>query len=207
MAPNIYTRVVDAISEWLGVFAELLILSAVAIGFYNVVARYLAKYGEPLSIFINEYTGLSLQPDMLNRLSSNVFIELQWYLFSLVFFLGFSYILKNGINVRVDFLYTNFTAKRKALIDIVGHVLFLIPFCVISTWISISPVRRSWAQWEMSPDPGGLPRAPLKAMLIFSFGLLVLQAIAEVMKLWAVYRGNADPSIAGLDADAPIRIE
>lgn len=207
MAPNMYTRAVDALSEWLGIFAELLILAAVAIGFYNVIGRYMAKYGEALSIFINQYTGLELQPDMLNRLSSNVFIELQWYLFSMVFFLGFSYILKNGINVRVDFLYTNFTAKRKALIDIVGHILFLIPFCLMSTWISISPVIRSWTQWEMSPDPGGLPRAPLKAMLILSFGLLTLQAIAEVMKLWAVYRGHADPSIAGLDSDTPLRIE
>lgn len=196
MAPNRFTRTVDAISEWLGIFAELLIIATVAIGFYNVVAR-----------FIGRFIGM--------QLSSNVFIELQWYLFSIVFFLGFAYILKNGINVRVDFLYTNFSVKRKALIDLIGHTLFLIPFCVIGIWVSYSPVLRSWGRlpngtwgaWEVSADPGGLPRAPLKTVIIIAFTLLLLQTISEVMKLWAVYKGKADPSIAGLDAEAPIRIE
>lgn len=196
MAPNRFTNTVDAISEWLGIFAELLIIATVAIGFYNVVARYIGR-------FIGQ------------QLSSNVFIELQWYLFSIVFFLGFAYILKNGINVRVDFLYTNFSVKRKALVDIIGHTLFLIPFCIIGIWVSYSPVLRSWGRlpngtwgtWEISPDPGGLPRAPLKTMIIVAFVLLLLQTISEVMKLWAVYRGQAKPEIAGLDADAPIRIE
>lgn len=207
MAPNGFTKTIDAISEWLGIFAELLIIGTVVIGFYNVVARYVGQYSKEISSLVAQYTGYVIEPATLYGLSSNIFIELQWYLFSIVFFLGFAYILKNGINVRVDFLYTNFSTKRKALIDLIGHLLFLIPFCIISTWVSISPVIRSWQQWEMSPDPGGLPRAPLKAMLIFSFGLLLLQTLSEIMKLWAVYRGKAEPSLAGLDADGPLRIE
>lgn len=164
---------IDNLSERVGGVSVWLVIITVAVGFYNVLVRYLARY-------------IGVQ------LSSNLFIELQWYLYSLVFFFGFAYILKNGINVRVDFIYTNWSRKRQAMLDFWGHLFLLVPYCVIGIWVSINPVLTSWRQWEQSPDPSGLPRAPLKAMIIVAFVLLLLQAISELIKLFAVMRGAED---------------
>ena len=172
-------RFIDQISEWSGILSTGLVLVTIVIGFYNVIARYV---GREIGV----------------TLSSNVFIEIQWYLFSLVFFFGFAYALKHGVNVRVDFYFTNFTAKRKAWVDFIGHILFLIPFCLIGIYATLGPVLNSWGrlpsgeygQWELSPDPGGLPRAPIKTMIIVAFLLLLLQAIAEVLKKFAIIRGD-----------------
>ncbi len=173
-----FSRLMDQISEWAGILSTGIVLITIVIGFYNVMARYI---GREIGV----------------TLSSNVFIEIQWYLFSLVFFFGFAYALKHGVNVRVDFYYTNFTAKRKAWVDFIGHILFLIPYCLIGIYVTVSPVLKSWGQlpdgtygtWEMSPDPGGLPRAPIKTMIIVAFVLLLFQAVAEVIKRYAVIRG------------------
>ncbi len=173
------SHAIDAVTEWIGRQLTWLVILLVAIGFLNVVARYSGRF-----------VGL--------RLTSNAIIEIQWYMFSILFFLGFAYILKHNLNVRVDFLYTRFTPKQQALIDLVGHVLFLIAFCIIGIYVSYSPVMKSWGQlpngtWgtmEMSPDPEGLPRAPIKTMLIVSFVFLLLQTISEIIKHIAVLTGN-----------------
>ncbi len=103
-----FAGVVDAISERLGGISTLLVIAVVIVGFYNVAARYIGRF-------------LAL------KLSSNVWIETQWYLYSLIFFLAFAYILKHGDNVRVDFWYANWNAKRKALVDLLGTLLFFGP--------------------------------------------------------------------------------
>ena len=161
---------IDSLSERVGGVSVYLVIITVAVGFYNVLVRYMGQY-------------IGVQ------LSSNLFIEMQWYLYSLVFFLGFAYILKNGINVRVDFIYANWNRKRQAMLDFWGHLFLLVPYCVIGIWVTVNPVITSWRQWEMSPDPDGLPRAPLKTMIIVAFVLLLLQAISELIKLYAVLRG------------------
>ena len=190
-----FTQIVDGLSERLGWLSMILVVVTIAIGFYNVVARYSGR-------FIGA------------QLSSNVYIELQWYLYSLVFFLGFAYILKNGINVRVDFLYANFPKKRKILIDFWGHLLLLVPFCIIGIYVTINPVlvswgRRSngtWGTWEMSPDPSGLPRAPIKTMIIVAFVLLLLQTISELIKYGITLWGKEETVVID-ESEAPLRIE
>jgi TRAP-type mannitol/chloroaromatic compound transport system permease small subunit len=172
---------IDALTEWLGNIASALVLVAIGVGFYNVAVRYLGRY-----IGVN--------------LASNLYIEGQWYLYSLIFFLGFAYILKHDINVRVDFLYTNWSDKTKAWVNLLGTLFFLIPFCIIGIWVTFNPVLTSWGRlpngewgmWEMSPDPNGLPRAPLKSMIIVAFATLLLQAIAQVIKYIAIIRGRAE---------------
>lgn len=189
-----YTRAIDAISEVMGWVSMFLVVVTVAIGFYNVMARYVGRF-----------IGVTL--------SSNLYIELQWYLYSLVFLLGFSYILKHGINVRVDFLYAKWSTRRKAIIDFWGHLLFLVPFTILGIWVSINPVlsswgRRpngSWGSWELSPDPSGLPRAPIKSMIVVGFVLLLLQAIAELIKLALVIRGREEFVDAVIHADEEFR--
>ncbi|GAB4149827.1 MAG: TRAP transporter small permease subunit [Cyanobacteria bacterium J069] len=166
---------IDQLTNQVGKLAIALVLVLVGVGFYNVVARYTGRL-------------IGLQ------LSSNALIELQWYLFSLVFLFGFAYILKSGANVRVDFLYVQWSDRRKALVDFLGTVLFLIPFCILGMFVTVNPVLASWRIWELSPDANGLPRAPIKTMIIVGFGLLLLQAIAQAIKYLAILTGYAQAS-------------
>lgn len=169
------SNAIDAFNEWIGSKTAYIVMAMIAIGFLNVVARYV---GRTIGV----------------RLTSNVIIELQWYLFSIMFFLGFAYILKHNLNVRVDFWYAKWPARRRALIDLGGTLLFLIPFCIIAIIVTFNPVMFSWGRlpngnwgnWEVSPDPDGLPRAPIKSMIIVAFVLLLLQAIAQAIKYIAV---------------------
>ena len=75
------------------------------------------------------------------------------------------------------------------MLDFWGHLFLLVPYCVIGVWVAVRPVMTSWRQWELSPDPDGLPRAPLKTMIIVAFALLLLQAVSELIKEFAVLRG------------------
>lgn len=172
------SQAIDTFTEKLGTLINWLVLLTLSVGFYNVMARYIGRF-----------IGVTL--------ASNVFIELQWYLFSLTFLLGFAYILKHGENVRVDFLYTHFNEKQRSLIDLIGTIFFLIPFCLIGIWVTFNPVLQSWGYlpngswgtWEMSPDADGLPRAPIKTMIPLCLFLLLLQSISQAIKYLAVLLG------------------
>ncbi len=172
---------IDRISEFLGKISIYLIIALLAIGFYNVVVRYVGR-------FIGQ------------NLSSNRLIEIQWYMYSVIFFLIFAYNVKHDVNVRVDILYAKWSPKRKAWVDLLGTLLILIPFCIIGIWFTLNPVMLSWGRlpdgsfgaWEMSPDPDGLPRAPIKSFIIVAFVTLLLQAIAQAIKYLAVITGHTE---------------
>ena len=101
--------------------------------------------------------------------------------------------------MRVDVLYSRLSRKARAWIDLAGTVLFLIPFCVLMLWVSWPAVRNSWAIHETSPDPGGLPRYPIKTVILLSFALLLLQAFSQLVKqIEALREGGGVP-----DAQAP----
>jgi len=167
------SRGIDAMNERVGKLVGFLVLAMVGIGAFNSLARYLGRFTE-------------------TQLSSNAFLEGQWYLFSLLFLLGAGYTLRRDEHVRVDVFYGRLSTRNKALIDLVGGLLFLLPFCVFALWVSWPSVSNSWSVWEQSPDPGGLPRWPIKTMILVSFVLLFLQGISEVIKRIRVLRG--DPS-------------
>ena len=205
-----FTRVIDRLTDGLGWISQLLAFITVMITFYNVVVRYLG-----------EYIGV--------QLSNNTLLELQWYLYSLVFFLSFAYIVRHGINVRVDFIYTNWPRKRQARLDYWGNWFFLFPFIIMGIFVAWPAVMTSWGRppnstfwdgvnyfftgagswntWEVSPDPGGLPRAPIKSMIIVAFVLLLLQALVEQIKLWATLSDNEEYFDMGEELEAPLRIE
>lgn len=174
-----FSRAVDRMTEWLGKIAQGLVILTVAVGFYNVAVRYIGRF-------------IGLQ------LSSNFLIELQWYLFSIMFLIGFAYILKHGENVRVDFLYAHWSERRRVLIDLIGTICFLLPLCLIGLYVTVNPVMLSWGHlpdgswgtWEMSPDANGLPRAPIKTMVLVGFGLLLLQTLSQIIKYGAMLLGN-----------------
>lgn len=164
-----FVRTVEALNDRLGVVLRWAALVMVLIGAYNAVARYLTRF-----------TGF--------RLSSNALNELQWYLFSAIFLLGAAYALRHDVHVRVDVLYTRLSRKGRAWIDLLGSLLFLLPFSLLMLWVSWPAVRNSWIIGEVSPDPGGLPRYPIKALILVCFALLALQGLAEIVRNVAVLR-------------------
>ena len=163
---------IDRVNEKLGVGIYWLSLVMVLIGAYNAVARY-----------SDRFTGWGM--------SSNMYIELQWYLFSLLFLLGAAYTLKHNSHVRVDVFYGRLSLRGKAWVNVLGTVFFLFPFCMLMLIMSIPSVLNSWDVWEMSPDPGGLPRYPIKTMIPVAFTLVLLQGISMLIKQVQVL--NAEP--------------
>lgn len=160
-------RGIDRLNGGVGRVARWLTLAMVLVGAFNAVARYT----DPL-------TGWGL--------SSNAYIEGQWYLFSLVFLLGAAYTLREDEHVRVDVLYERLSPRGRAWINLAGTVLFLMPFCVVMLWVTWPAVQTSWQLLEQSPDPGGLPRYPIKAVVLVAFVLLLLQGVAMAIKQVAV---------------------
>jgi TRAP-type mannitol/chloroaromatic compound transport system permease small subunit len=120
--------------------------------------------------------------------------EAQWYMFSVIFLLGAAYALRHDVHVRVDVLYERLGPKARGWVDLVGAITFLVPFAILMLWVSFPAVRTSWRIRETSPDPGGLPRWPIKALILVSFALLLLQAVSQVVKSLDVIRsGRAAP--------------
>jgi len=192
-----YVSWIDSLAEGLGWVSQMLTVIVVVIGFMNVVLRY---------------TGFMIGI----RLTSNMIIELQWYLYAVVFIFSFPYILKHNINVRVDFLYGEWPKRRQVWVDFIGNFFFLIPFLLLGSYIAWPAILQSWGlqpggHWgamEWSPDPSGLPRAPIKSMIIFGFFTLLLQAFAEQIKYWWFLRGKEPEKILEeKEHEAPLRIE
>lgn len=161
------SRIIDAIAEWIGRFTSGFVLLMVLVGVWNVVGRFLGRA-------------------VGQNLSSNALIEAQWYLFDLVFLLGAAYAFKHNDHVRVDIFYRNWSPKLKALADLLGTILFLIPFCIIVLVVSWDTILVPWRIGETSPDPGGLARYPIKTMIIVSLVLLIFQGISEAIKNLAI---------------------
>ncbi len=109
--------------------------------------------------------------------------ELQWHLYALIFLLGAAYTLRYNGHVRVDVVYQRMGKRSRALINLIGCILFLFPGCYLVIKTSIPFVDSSWAMHEASADPGGLPaRYLLKAMVPLSFALLALQGVSMFLK-------------------------
>lgn len=125
--------------------------------------------------------GNALVRKLLN-VSSNGWLEIQWYLFGTVFLLGAAYTLREGAHVRIDLLSSHFSEQTKAWIDALGYVLFVLPlvgFVIVHGWDFF---YQSWHIDETSPDAGGLIRWPAKLMIVAGFALLGLQVISEMIK-------------------------
>ena len=161
------SSIIDLINEWIGRLTYWLVLLMVAIGAYNAIASAVGKR-------------------IQKSLTSNTFLELQWYLFSIVFLLAAAYALKHNEHVRVDVFYQNWSRKQQALINFLGTILFQITFSILVIYFSLPWIINSWG--EVSSDPGGLPRDPLKVMIIVSFILLILQGISEAIKNWHIFQ-------------------
>lgn len=164
----------ESLSAAVGKLTAWLALAMVLIGAFNALARYGGKL-----------LGMDL--------SSNAYLELQWYLFAALFLLGAAETLRVDAHVRVDVLYGRLAPRARAGIDLAGTLLFLLPFCGFAFWMSLPAVQNSWAIWEQSPDPGGLPRYPIKTLIPVSLALVFLQGVALCLRRMATLRRPPPP--------------
>ena len=164
------SRWIDRLNLALGRLVAWLALLMIAIGAYNALARYLGRF-----------IGFNL--------SSNAYLELQQYLFSAIVLLAAAAVLAKDEHVRVDVLYGRLGGRARTWIDLFGTLLFLIPFCGLALALAWPAVSNSWAIFETSPDPGGLPRYPLKTLVPIAFALLILQGFSQVIVQVARLRG------------------
>lgn len=125
-------------------------------------------------------------------ISSNAWLELQWYLFGTVFLLAAAYALLRNDHIRIDVLSSTLSKRTRDWIDLICHLVFLLPFAVLMVYLSFPWVLKAIAENEMSPNAGGLIRWPAKIMLLFGFSLLTMQAVSEIIKRWAVICGMID---------------
>jgi len=158
-------RAIDAVNESIGRGVKWLVLLATLVSAGNATLRY----------------GFDL--------SSNAWLELQWYLFALIFLLGAGYTLKHNGHVRIDVIYGQLSPRGQAWIDLCGSILFLLPMAGLMAWFSWAMFVEAWAIQETSADSGGLLRWPIKLALPLGFGLLFLQGVAEIIKRIAMLHG------------------
>ena len=119
--------------------------------------------------------------------------EFEWHLFSMIFLFGAAYTLKHDAHVRVDVFYAKMPEYAKAWINIVGVIIFLLPWCLIVLRSSEKYAYNAYKINEGSPDPGGLPyRWFIKFMIVLGFIFLTLQAIALMIRSFQVIVGKRD---------------
>jgi len=158
---------IDAINERIGKAATWLVLVVVLISAGNALSRY----------------ALSM--------SSNAWLEIQWYLFSGIFLLCAAYVLQKNEHIRIDVVTGRLSARAQNWIDVFGILVFLLPMALIIGYLSWPVFMNAWNSGEGSPSPGGLIRWPVRLLVPIGFAMLTLQAVSELIKRVAFLTGNA----------------
>lgn len=161
----VLSRLIDAISERVGHLVYWLVLATVLISAGNATVRKLFSY------------------------SSNSFLEIQWYLFSMVFLFCAGYTLKHNEHVRIDIITSHFSARVRAGIDIFGTLFFLLPMAVLVMWLSWPVFVEAYTRNEVSTNAGGLIIWPARLMVPVGFFLLIVQGCSELIKRAAFLLG------------------
>ncbi len=165
------SSIIDRFNELVGRSMGWLILIAVVVSATNAVSRKLFS------------------------ISSNAWLELQWYLFGAAFLLAAAYTLRENGHVRIDVLYGRVSDRTRQWIDLLGHLFFLMPFAVLMIWYLVPYVTQSYNSGEVSTNSGGLIIWPAKAFMLIGFILLTLQGLSEIIKKIAIMQGLIeDPS-------------
>ena len=161
------SRAIDSTQERFGKALSWLILAAVLVSSINAIIRFTFN------------------------ISSNAWLELQWYLFSAVFLLGAGYTFLQNAHVRIDVLAGKLSMRTRMYIDIAGIIVFLLPLCWFMIQFAWPVVVGAYVSGEMSSNAGGLIRWPVYALVPIGFALLGLQAISELIKRFAFLQGKA----------------
>lgn len=158
-------KFLNTITDIVGNITALVMLLMMVNVFFDVMARY---------IFSNSSVGMQ---------------ELEWHLFSIMFLFGISYALKEEAHVRVDFLYDRMSTKKRAVVNIIGTVVFLLPLALLMIFGSYEYVLDAYNMNEISEDPGGLThRWIIKAMIPLSFLFLIFTALGYILKNIRLFR-------------------
>lgn len=173
------SRGIDAVSAFVGKAVSWLVLVAVLISAGNAVIRKTFD------------------------ISSNAWLELQWYLYGTVFLLAAAYTLQKNEHVRIDFVSNMLTKRTRDWIDLLGYLFFLLPFTILIVYLSFPWFIRSFVSGEFSANAGGLVLWPAKIMIVLGFSLLTAQGISQIIKRWAVIRGVIDDPNVDEDDDLP----
>ena len=160
------SRAIDAITERVGRVVYWLVLIVVLISAANAIVRKLFNY------------------------SSNAYLEIQWYLFSVIFLFGAGYTLLRNEHVRIDIITGRLSARAQNWIDVVGIVLFLWPMSFVIMWMSWPLFVDSLTRHEVSTNAGGLLIWPARLMMPIGFALLIMQSVSELIKRIAFLRGR-----------------
>jgi TRAP-type mannitol/chloroaromatic compound transport system permease small subunit len=159
------SRWIDALNAKIGTVANLLVLLACVVSAGNAMSRYAFS------------------------LSSNAWLEVQWYMFAIVVMFGASYTLRRNEHVRVEIFYLMLSERGQQWLDLVGTLLFLVPVCTMLVFLSWPFFYQAYAVNEWSNNAGGLLRWPIKFVLPAGFALLALQGVSEVIKRLAAIKG------------------
>ena len=162
-----FSSLIDALNEKIGLAANWLVLCACVISAGNALMRYSFS------------------------LSSNAWLEIQWYLFAGIVMLGAANTLRINGHVRVDVLYSHYGERARLWLDLLGGILFLLPMAAIIGWLSWPLFMNSYAVGEISGNAGGLLRWPMKILIPLGFLLLALQGVSEIIKRAAALTGHA----------------
>ena len=159
-----FSKIIDAFNELVGKLTMWLVLAAVLISAGNAIMR------------------------KAFNLSSNAYLEIQWYLFAAVFMLAAGYVFLHNAHVRIDFISSRLTKRTNAIIDSLGIVIFTIPLCVILIDLSWPYFMRAYVSGEVSENAGGLIRWPVLLLIPLGFTILMLQSLSELIKRVAFLR-------------------
>lgn len=178
---------IDAFTRWTGKRLAWLILVAIVISAVNAIIR----------------KGFDV--------SSNAWLELQWVLFGIVFLLCSPWTLLDNEHIRIDIVNNLFSKRWRDIIDVIGHVFFLMPLCIVMIITGGPFFMRSVEVNEQSGNAGGLPQWPAKSLVIIGFAFLLVQGISELIKRIAVMRGLIpDPhasQVSALEAEVEHLVE
>lgn len=176
-------RGIDRINEFIGKSVMWLILVAVLVSATNAIVR------------------------KAFNMSSNAWLELQWYLFGASFMLAAAYTLKQNEHIRIDIFYGTRTRRTQHWIDLLGHMFFTLPFVVLMAWMLIPYAYNAYKIGQISTNAGGLIIWPARALLAVGFILLVFQAISEIIKKIAVMRGEMEDPTPFISAHEAAELE
>jgi len=142
------------------------------------------------------------------NMSSNAYLEAQWYLFAAIFTLGAGYVFLHDQHVRIDVIAGRLKRRTQIWIDVVGITFFLLPLCGFVIWTSLPSVQTAFAMQEVSANPGGLLRWPLYVLVPLGFGLLALQSVSELLKRLGFLTGHGpDPHAKPEKTDEEMLVE
>jgi TRAP-type mannitol/chloroaromatic compound transport system permease small subunit len=174
------------------VFMKPLLPLAHGIDKFNNGFAWIAEWAVLLSCFIS--SGNALMRYAFN-LSSNAWLEIQWYLFAAAVMFGASQVLRVNEHVRVDLAYSRYSARTQVLVDLFGLIFFLMPVMAAMVYFSWPNFMDKFNSGEMSQSAGGLIRWPVVLTIPLGFCLLMLQGVSEIIKRVAWLRNEHDMDI------------